>query len=96
MQENLHRATMYVIDHLSNEMQQGVGTLCEYRGGGLFLLCFFLLLQGSKKKSFVSDIMISAWRCRDALDCFFLRARDIRFLEGDDIGYHFWQTVSRY
>jgi hypothetical protein len=51
---------MYVIDHLSNEMQQGVGTLCEYRGGGLFLLCFFLLLQGSKKKSFVSDIMISA------------------------------------
>jgi len=41
MQENLHRATMYVIDHLSNEMQQGVETLCEYRGGGLFFLCFF-------------------------------------------------------
>ncbi|KAH9563577.1 hypothetical protein CY35_05G132700 [Sphagnum magellanicum] len=39
--ENLHRATMYVIDHLSNEMQQGVETLCEYRGGGLFFLCFF-------------------------------------------------------
>jgi hypothetical protein len=57
---------------------------------------FFLLLQGSKKKPFVSDIMISAWRYRDALDRFFLRARDIRFLERDDIGYHFSQTVSRY
>jgi hypothetical protein len=48
-QENLHRATMYVIDHLSNEMQQGVETLCEYRGGGLFFLCFFCCCREARR-----------------------------------------------
>jgi hypothetical protein len=95
MQENLHRATMYVIDHLSNEMQ-GCRNLVWVSWRRIVLPLFFLLLQGSKKKPFVSNIKISAWRCHDALDCFFLRARDIRFLERDDIGYHFRQTVSRY